>query len=141
MNAYVPVPRDLSRVKTKIFLNLTKRQIICFGVAALLGVPSFFLLKAHTSITVAVMAMVVIMLPMFFLALYEKNGYPAEIVLKHFIVSRFMRLKVRPYKTDNYYEAMLRKEKAEKEVERIVRESNRRKKNKRDYKRQKRTVL
>ena len=46
MNAYVPVPRDLSRVKTKIFLNLTKRQIICFGVAALLGVPSFFLLKA-----------------------------------------------------------------------------------------------
>ena len=141
MNAYVPVPRDLSRVKTKIFLNLTKRQIVCFGAAALLGVPSFFLLKAHTSITVAVMAMVVIMLPMFFLALYEKNGYPAEIVLKHFIVSRFMRSKVRPYRTDNYYEAMLRKEKAEKEVERIVRESNRRKKNKRDYKRQKRTVL
>ena len=141
MNAYVPVPRDLSRVKTKIFLNLTKRQIVCFGAAALLGVPSFFLLKAHTSVTVAVMAMVIIMLPMFFLALYEKNGYPAEIVLKHFIVSRFMRSKVRPYRTDNYYEAMLRKEKAEKEVERIVRESNRRKKNKRDYKRQKRTVL
>ena len=141
MNAYVPVPRDLSRVKTKIFLNLTKRQIVCFGAAALLGVPSFFLLKAHTSVTVAVMAMVIIMLPMFFLALYEKNGYPAEIVLKHFIVSRFVRSKIRPYRTDNYYEAMLRKEKAEKEVERIVRESNRRKKNKRDYKRQKRTVL
>jgi hypothetical protein len=65
MNAYVPVPRDLSRVKTKIFLNLTKRQIICFGVAALLGVPSFFLLKAHTSITVAVMAMVVIIRDIF----------------------------------------------------------------------------
>ena len=141
MASFVNIPRDLSRVKTKIFLNLTKRQIICFGVAALLGVPSFFLLKEHTSVTVAVMAMVIIMLPMFFLALYEKNGYPAEIVLKHFIVSRFMRSKARPYRTDNYYEAMLRKEKAEKEVERIVRESNRRKKNKRDYKRQKRTVL
>ena len=141
MNAYVPVPRDLSRVKTKIFLNLTKRQIVCFGAAALLGVPSFFLLKEHTSVTVAVMAMVIIMLPMFFLALYEKNGYPAEIVLKHFIVSRFVRSKIRPYRTDNYYEALLRKENAEKEVERIVRESNRRKKNKRDYKRQKRTVL
>lgn len=31
MAFYVSVPRDLSRVKTKVFFNLTKRQIICFG--------------------------------------------------------------------------------------------------------------
>ena len=30
MAAYIPVPRDLTRVKTKVFLNLTKRQLICF---------------------------------------------------------------------------------------------------------------
>ena len=45
MAAYIPVPRDLTRVKTKVFFNLTKRQLICFGAGALMGVPSFFLLK------------------------------------------------------------------------------------------------
>ena len=46
MAAYISVPRDLTRVKTKVFLNLTKRQLICFGLAALIGVPSFFLIKS-----------------------------------------------------------------------------------------------
>lgn len=31
MAAYIPVPRDLTRVKSKVFFNLTKRQLICFG--------------------------------------------------------------------------------------------------------------
>ena len=43
--AYIPVPRDLSRVKSKVFFNLTKRQLLCFGGAALIGVPVFFLMK------------------------------------------------------------------------------------------------
>ena len=141
MASYVNVPRDLSRVKTKIFLNLTKRQIICFGVAALIGVPSFFLLRGYAGVTAAVMAMVIIMLPMFFLALYEKDGYSAEIALKHFIVSRFLRPKVRIYRTDNYYEALMRKEKTEREVSRIVRESRKRKENRKQYRNPKRTVL
>ena len=29
--AYVPVPKDLNAVKTKVMFNLTKRQILCFG--------------------------------------------------------------------------------------------------------------
>ena len=37
--AYVPVPKDLSKVKTKVAFNLTKRQIVCFAVALLLGLP------------------------------------------------------------------------------------------------------
>ena len=46
--AYVPVPKDLSKVKTKVAFNLTKRQIVCFAVALLLGLPLFFLLKDST---------------------------------------------------------------------------------------------
>lgn len=42
MAAYVPVPRDLTRVKSKILFNLTKRQLICFGIGALIGLPVFF---------------------------------------------------------------------------------------------------
>ena len=46
--SYISVPRDLTKVKSKVFLNLTKRQLICFTVAALIGVPSFFLIKSYS---------------------------------------------------------------------------------------------
>ena len=45
--AYVPVPKDLTKVKTKVAFNLTKRQIICFTAALILGLPVFFLLKRN----------------------------------------------------------------------------------------------
>ena len=36
---YVPVPKDLTKVKTKLAFNLTKRQLICFSLAGLVGLP------------------------------------------------------------------------------------------------------
>ena len=120
MAAYISVPRDLSRVKSKILFNLTKRQLLCFGAAALIGVPSFFLLKSTGNVSLASLGMIVIMLPMFFLAMYEKDGQPLEVIAKHFIESKFIRPKVRPYKTDNYYVALMRQQQLEKEVNAIV---------------------
>ena len=61
------------------------------------------------------------MMPFFFLAMYEKNGQPLEVVLNHMVQAVFKRPKIRPYMTDNYYAALLRQAKAEKEVENIVR--------------------
>ena len=119
--SYISVPRDLTKVKSKVMFNLTKRQLICFGLAALVGVPSFFLLKLAFSISTSVMIMMVIMMPFFFLAMYEKHGQPLEVFLKHFIQANFVRPKTRPYKTDNYYAALVRQAKAEEEVEKIVR--------------------
>ena len=49
--AFVPVPKDLNRVKTKVMFNLTKRQLICFSIAAAVGVPIFFLAKAHLDLS------------------------------------------------------------------------------------------
>ena len=120
MAAYIPVPRDLTRVKSKIFFNLTKRQLICFGAGALMGVPSFFLLKRIGSTSLAAMGMILIMLPMFLLAMYERDGQPLEVIAKHFIETKFIRPKVRPYQTDNYYEVLMRVSEAEKEVDKIV---------------------
>ena len=120
MAAFISVPRDLSKVKTKVFMNLTKRQLICFGAGALIGVPLFFVLKSTGNISFAAMGMIVVMMPMFFLAMYEKDGQPLEVVAKYFYEARFKRPKVRPYKTNNYYAAVMRQYQAEKEVERIV---------------------
>ena len=120
MAAYISVPRDLSRVKTKIFLNLTKRQLICFGAAALIGVPLFFVLKSTGNVSFAAMGMIIVMMPLFFLAMYEKDGQPLEVIAKHIYEARFKRPKIRPYQTDNYYAAMMREAEAEKEVNAIV---------------------
>ena len=120
MAAYIPVPRDLTKVKTKVFFNLTKRQLICFSAAAIIGLPSFFLLKALGNVSLASLGMIVIMLPLFFLAIYEKDGQPMEVIAKHFIESKFLRPKIRPYQTNNFYVALVRHQQLEKEVNAIV---------------------
>ena len=58
--AYVTVPKDLSKIKTKVAFNLTKRQIVCLGAALLVGLPLFFLLKGNVGTTLAAMAMIVV---------------------------------------------------------------------------------
>lgn len=120
MASYISVPRDLSKVKTKVFMNLTKRQLLCFGAGALIGVPVFFLLKGTGNLSFAAMGMMVVMLPLFFLAMYEKDGQPLEVVAKHFFDARFKRPKVRVYQTQNYYSLLQKQYDLEKEVESIV---------------------
>ena len=114
--AYIPVPKDLSTVKTKVFFNLTKRQIVCFGSGALISVPLFFMLKGTIGTSTAALVMIFIMLPFFLLAMYERNGQPLEKVVKTMITVMFVRPKQRPYKTKNYYVCLMKQAKAEKEV-------------------------
>ena len=97
--AYVPVPKDLSKVKTKVAFNLTKRQIVCFAAALLFGLPLFFLLKDSTGTSLASMAMIAVMLPCFLFAMYEKHGQPLEVVVKNIIQTKFIAPKERPYRT------------------------------------------
>lgn len=120
MAAYISVPRDLTKVKSKVLFNLTKRQLICFSIAAAVGVPLYFLIRRNGNTSLAALAMVLIMLPMFFIAMYERDGQPLEVILRQVIQAAFVRPKVRPYKTDNYYDVLMRQYEAEKEVKRIV---------------------
>ena len=108
MAAYISVPRDLTKVKSKVAFNLTKRQFLCFGTAALIGVPLFFLLRDSGSNSAATLGMMVVMLPAFFLGMYEKNGQPLEKLLSHYLQARFLRPKIRPYKTNNYYALLMK---------------------------------
>ena len=118
--AYVTVPKDLTKIKTKMLFGLTKRQVFCFGAAALVGVPLFFLLKEPAGNSTATLCMMMVMLPFFLLAMYEKNGQPLEVILKQMIETKFIRPKNRPYQTNNFYEALARQRDLEMEVKRIV---------------------
>lgn len=119
--AYVNVPKDLSKVKTKVMFNLTKRQLICFGSGALVGVPLFFLLKSYISTSTASLCMVLVMLPFFLFAMYEKNGQPLEVVIRNIYRVCFQRPKQRPYKTNNFYAVLERQNQLDREVYQIVR--------------------
>ena len=121
--AYVPVPKDLNAVKTKVLLNLTKRQLVCFGAGAALGVPLFFLLKAHTGVSTAAICMILLMLPFFLLAMYERHGQPLEVIAGQMIQAMFIRPKERLYQTNNFYAAIARQNQVEKEVRKIVQKS------------------
>ena len=48
--AYVPVPKDLTKVKTKVMFNLTRRQLVCFTAGALVGVPLLVLCQEKVQI-------------------------------------------------------------------------------------------
>lgn len=102
---YVNVPNDLSKIKTKIAFNLTKRQLICFGIGAAIGVPTYLLTRQAIGNTGALFAMLAIMLPAFLLAMYEKDGLPFENIWV-----KFTRPGIRPYRTENIYAPFARKE-------------------------------
>lgn len=101
--AYVSVPKDLTKVKTKVLFNLTKRQIICIGIAAAIGLPFYFLTREALGTSNAATGMVMLMLPAFLFALFEKDGMPLERILFNIIRVKMLNPGIRPYETENLY--------------------------------------
>ena len=85
--AYVQIPKDLNKVKTKVAFNLTKRQLIGFCAAGVVGFPTYFLCKDIFPSDVAVILMICVMLPFLFITFYEKDGLPfvkcAKFIYQH----------------------------------------------------------
>lgn len=84
MKAKVKIQRDLKKIKTKVVFNLTLRQIICFSIGAVIGLPTYFFLKKAGNETVGMFAMIIVMLPAFLFAMYEKDGLPLEQILLNY---------------------------------------------------------
>ena len=118
--AYVTIPKDLTKVKSKVLFGLTRRQLICFGAAVLVGVPLFFLLRNTVDSSTATLCMILVMMPFFLLAMYERHGQPLEVVIDQMVQTIFVRPKERPYQTDNFYAAIERQISVEREVRAVV---------------------
>ena len=107
--AFVNVPKDLNKVKTKVAFNLTRRQLICFGSAVAVGIPTYIFTRGVLGNSGAVLMMIGLMLPMFFMAMYERDGQPAEKFIRNYIRTKIYWAGIRPYKTENFY-AIIEKE-------------------------------
>jgi len=108
---YVNIPNDLSKIKTKVAFNLSKRQLLCFGVAAAIGIPTYLFTRTIIGNSMALFLMIALMLPAFMLAMYERDGLPAEKVAWNIIRAMFIRPSSRPYKTENIYTILTKEEK------------------------------
>lgn len=102
--AFVSVPKDLTKVKNKVVLNLTKRQIICLTIAAAIGLPFYFLTRNVIGTSNAATGMVLLMLPAFLFAMYEKDGLPLEKILWNIITVKILNPAIRRYEIENLYE-------------------------------------
>ncbi|CAL7867259.1 PrgI family protein [Fusobacterium necrophorum subsp. funduliforme] len=100
--AYVKIPKDLTKVKTKVALNLTKRQLIGFSISGIIGFPIYFLFKKILPNDMAMIVMSIAVLPILFATLYEKDNLPFE---KHlaYILCFHTSEKIRLYKAESLY--------------------------------------
>ena len=87
--AYVPIPKDLKKVKTKVAFNLTKRQLIGFTIAGMIGIPIYLFMRKVVPNDIAVIFLIVSTLPIFFIALFEKDGLSFEKYFKYIYLHKF----------------------------------------------------
>lgn len=100
--AYVKIPKDLTKVKTKVALNMTKRQLIGFSIAGLIGFPVYMLCKNFLSTDISMIVMSIVVLPVLFVTLYEKDNLPFEKHLAYIL--RFHKSKkIRLYNAKSIY--------------------------------------
>ena len=87
--AYVPIPKDLKKVKTTVAFNLTKRQLIGFTIAGLIGIPIYLFMRKVVPNDIAVIFLIVSTLPIFFITLFEKDGLSFEKYFKYIYLHKF----------------------------------------------------
>jgi hypothetical protein len=97
--------------------NLTKRQLICFGIAAVVGIPTYLLTRKAIGNTGAMFLMIGLMLPCFLFAMYERDGLPFEKVLRNIVRTSFLWPRTRPYRTENFYAPFIGAGKEETQLE------------------------
>ena len=120
----ISIAKDLSQIQHKFVFGLTKRQFICFGAAAAMGLPLFFLSKGFLPTSAAALVMIIVMLPWFMFAMYQKNGQPLEKYLQNIIAVKHTRPQARTYQTNNLYAAIGRQIQLNREVRDIVSNKN-----------------
>lgn len=107
MAHYVKIPKDLNDIKEKFIMGFTKRQVICFGIGLVMGLPVFFLTRTALGMSGAIFAMGACAAPAILCGLYRKNGVFLEKQAKY-IYEYFTRPRKRYYKTTNIFECIER---------------------------------
>ena len=120
----VDMVTDPTKVKPKFIGSFTKRQVICYGLAALIGIPFYLLVKDTIGKETAALFMVALMFPFIIASMYEKDGLPAERYFFRFFLWKFIRPVKRTYKKENRFEREAKRKKMEEEVMKLERKQS-----------------
>ena len=112
----VNVPKDWSGIKRKVIFNLTQRQLVSFAFGGIVGIPFYNVTKDILGPDISALGMVAVMLPFFFLAMYEKDGFPAEKIAYFIIRQKLLVPAIRPYRAENIFRQMEEVEMIRKEI-------------------------
>ena len=88
-DGYVPIPKDLQKVKTKVAFNLTRRQLIGFTLAGFVGIPMYLFMRKFMPNDIAILFLIISTLPIFFVTLFEKDGLIFEKYFKYIYLHKF----------------------------------------------------
>lgn len=97
-NFVVNVPKELKKIQAKLFFGLTKRQLIGFGSAILLGFLTFLSFKEIANADIAMYALFIVVAPIFFITIYTKDGMPAEKWIKLILEYKYLNPLKRTFK-------------------------------------------
>ena len=117
------VPMDLDEVKVKLLFNLTKRQLICFAMAAVAGGAGYFMTKESLGSSVAAFVLILAAMPFFLLAMYTKDGLPAEKIIWYAVRHKFIMKAERPRDTGTRFTREEERRKLEEEVRYLERKA------------------
>ncbi|KAA9237652.1 MULTISPECIES: PrgI family protein [Aerococcus] len=101
--AFVPVPKDLTKVQTKLVFNLTGRQLVCFSGALLVGAPTYWFTRNALGDTFSMVLMMIVASPFIFFAFFKRDGLSGEKYLKQMYEFKYKKPLIRVYKNTNYY--------------------------------------
>lgn len=90
---FVEVPTDITKIKTKVIFNLTKRQLICFIFAGVISLPIYLLTFKKLGMNKSIYLMIMAAIPFFIFAFYEKDGKYLEKHLFHILNFKLMKKK------------------------------------------------
>ncbi|MFJ7954303.1 PrgI family protein [Lysinibacillus sp. NPDC096418] len=96
-NFVVSIPKELKSIKSKLFLGLTKRQLIGFGIALGLALPVFFMLKKF-NLNLAMYGLFFTALPIIFGTIFTKDGMPGETWVKIILEYKYLNPQQRCFK-------------------------------------------
>ena len=100
-NFVVSVPKELKKIKSKLFFGLTKRQLIGFGLAIAIGLITFFFFREISNLDIAMYALFFAVAPIFFITIYSKDGMTAEKWIKLILEYKYLNPLRRTFKINS----------------------------------------
>ena len=91
----ITVPMDINKIKSKVAFGLTKRQLVCFSLGAVVAIPVWIATHKILPTDISTLCVVCLIIPFFITAFHEKNGKHLERVLYDFIRWKYIFPQVR----------------------------------------------